>query len=347
MAGAPMSDPLFSKAERDSITDAAAQWCVRLQADDCTDAERKAFEQWLTAHPLHAAEYQAMVEVWDITGQIEPLHPAPAIAIDSLQASPAVPRRTRRWAPHAAAAAVIALAIPVAAYVGWNQGWLPDTYHSYSAGNATRLVVLADGSRVELNLDTELTYANYRDRRSVTLKAGEAFFEVSHDNTHPFVVDAGQGSIKVTGTRFNVWMYQDQVRVTLVDGSVQVNSDRAHHTAGQRLEPGMQASYKAGDEAPSIRQTDARDTSLAWRNGKLIFNDLPLSQALPLINRYLSTPILLADTATGAMRIGGSYNTRDLSNLLASLPKVLPVYVTQNQNGNPVLNRRVPDAPKG
>ncbi|NAT17542.1 peptide ABC transporter substrate-binding protein, partial [Pseudomonas syringae pv. actinidifoliorum] len=81
--------------------------------------------------------------------------------------------------------------------------------------------------------------------------------------------------------------------------------------------------------------------------GKLIFDDLPLSQALPLINRYLPTPILLADSATGAMRLGGSYNTRDLSSLLTSLPKVLPVYVTQNQNGNPVLNRKLPDAPKG
>ncbi|NVL48233.1 peptide ABC transporter substrate-binding protein, partial [Pseudomonas syringae pv. actinidiae] len=53
---------------------------------------------------------------------------------------------------------------------------------------------------------------------------------------------------------------------------------------------------------------------------------------MPLINRYLPTPILLADSATGAMRLGGSYNTRDLSSLLTSLPKVLPVYVTQNQN---------------
>ncbi|AVB14488.1 MULTISPECIES: FecR family protein [Pseudomonas syringae group] len=342
-----MSDPLFSKAEHDAITDAAAHWCMRLHAEDCTAAERKAFEQWLKAHPLHAVEYEAMREVWDITGQIEPLNPAPALPIQATQSNQPVLRRKRRVAPLAAAAAVIALAVPVTGYVGWNQGWLPDTYESYNADTATRLVVLADGSRAELNLGTELTYANYKDRGSVTLKKGEAFFEVSHDNTHPFVVDAGKGSIKVTGTRFNVWMYQDQVRVTLVEGSVQVSSDRAHPSSSHHLDPGMQASYKAGDDAPLISQTDTKDSSLAWRNGKLIFNDLPLSQALPLINRYLQTPILLADTATGAMRLGGSFNTRDLSSLLASLPKVLPVYVTQNQNGNPVLNRRIPDAPKG
>ncbi|MFA0920365.1 FecR domain-containing protein [Pseudomonas tremae] len=346
-----MSDPLFSKAEHDAITDAAAHWCMRLHADDCTDAERKAFDQWLVAHPLHAVEYQAMNEVWYITGQIEPLNPAPIASIGSAQAGQPVSRsrqhRKQRWTQRAAAAAVIALAVPVASYVGWYQGWLPDSYESYNASAATRLVVLADGSRAELNLGTELTYANYRNRRAVTLKSGEAFFEVSHDTTHPFVVDAGQGSIAVTGTRFNVWMYQDQVRVTLVEGSVQVNSDRTHPASSHHLDPGMQASYKAGDDTPLISQTPAQDASLAWRNGKLIFNDLPLSQALPLINRYLQTPILLADSATGAMRLGGSYNTDDLSNLLSSLPKVLPLYVTRNQNGNPVLNRRVFDAPKG
>ncbi|MFA0998049.1 MULTISPECIES: FecR family protein [Pseudomonas syringae group] len=342
-----MSDPLLSKAEHDAITDAAAHWCMRLHADDCTVAEKKAFDQWLKAHPLHAAEYQAMAEIWDITGQIEPLNPAPLLPNVASQASPVLPRRQRRWTPLAAAAAIIALAVPVAGVVGWNQGWLPNAYESYSAGTDTHLVVLADGSRAELNLGTELTYANYKNRRSVTLSKGEAFFEVSHDSTHPFVVDAGQGSIEVTGTRFNVWTYQDQVRVMLVEGSVLVNSDRTHPAGGHHLDPGMQASFKTGDDSPLIRQTKARDTSLAWRNGKLIFDDLPLSQALPLINRYLPTPILLADSATGAMRLGGSYNIRDLSSLLTSLPKVLPVYVTQNQNGNPVLNRKLPDAPKG
>lgn len=342
-----MSDPLFSNAEHDAITDTAAHWCMRLHAEDCTAAERKAFEQWLKAHPLHAIEYNAMLEVWDIAGQIEPLNPAPVRQAQADRPDHVRPRRGGRWAKLAAAAAVVAMALPIAGYVGWHQGWLPDAYETYNADTATRLVMLEDGSRAELNLGTELTYANYRDRRSVTLTKGEAFFEVSHDSTHPFVVDAGAGSIRVTGTRFNVWVYQDQVRVTLVEGSVQINSDRAHPSSSHALAPGMQAIYKTGDDAPLISQTEARDTSLAWRNGKLIFNDLPLSQALPLINRYLQTPILLADSATGAMRLGGSYNTHDLSSLLGSLPKVLPVYVTQNQNGNPVLNRRTSDTPKG
>ncbi|MFH7617873.1 FecR/PupR family sigma factor regulator, partial [Pseudomonas syringae group genomosp. 7] len=41
------------------MTDAAAHCCMRLHAEDCTAAERKAYEQWLNTHPLHAVEYDA------------------------------------------------------------------------------------------------------------------------------------------------------------------------------------------------------------------------------------------------------------------------------------------------
>src|SRR3546814_6608969 len=76
---------------------------------------------------------------------------------------------------------------------------------------------------------------------------------------HPFVVRAGQGQVRVTGTRFNVWMYHDQVRVTLVEGSVWVTSHQALAGNGSQLSPGMQASYKAGDYQPQIREVAPKD----------------------------------------------------------------------------------------
>lgn len=342
-----MSDPILSEAEHDAVTDAAAHWCMRLHASDCTPDERQAFERWRDEHLLHAFEFEAMLEIWDTAEQIVPVNPAPAHNVVHLNRSAEHTTHPSRWRNYAVAAAVALLAFPVAGYVGWNQGLIPNSYDTYDARDATRLVTMADGSRVELNLGTELSFANYKDRRSVVLDKGEAFFEVSHDSQHPFIVNAGKGSIKVTGTKFNVWMYQDQVKVMLVEGSVQVVSDTATPSRSYRLDPGMQASYKAGDLEPQLSETYANDSSLTWRNGKLVINDLPLNQALPLINRYLPQPILLADKATGAMRLGGSYNTRDMAGLLSSLPKVLPVTVTHNQDGNPVINKRPTGSPKG
>ncbi|WLH10258.1 FecR family protein [Pseudomonas hefeiensis] len=325
-----MTEHTLSEAEYDAITDAAAHWCMRLHAVDCTDAERLAFKQWHDADPLHAFEYQAMLEIWAVADHLPRVEAAP---------SPApIPRPRSRWSRLAVAAAVLVLGVPLAAYTGWHLGWVANSYERFEADANVRHITLGDGSQVELNLGSELVFANYKNERRVTLKKGEAFFDVSHDTQHPFVVRAGQGQVRVTGTRFNVWMYQDQVRVTLVEGSVWVTSNQALAGNGSQLSPGMQASYKAGDYQPQIREVAPNDSSLAWRNGKLVLDNLALSDALPLINRYLEHPVMLADNSTGALRIGGIYNLNEVKNLVPSLPKVLPVYLTQNKDGNPVLN---------
>ena len=331
-----MTEKSLSEAEYDAITDAAAHWCMRLHAHDCTAAERQAFEQWHDAHPLHAFEYAAMLEIWDVADHLPRPEPVAVVV-------PFTPRSRLRT--YAVAAAISLVALPLAAFTGWEAGWLPNSYERYDASSGLRQVTLGDGSQVELNLGTELVYSNYKDQRRVTLKKGEAFFKVTHDSTHPFIVRAGEGQVRVTGTQFNVWKYEDQVRVMLLEGSVQISSDKVHGSVP--LTPGMQASYQQGDATPRVRTINPNDTALAWRQGKLILDNLALADALPLINRYLNKPVMLADANTGAIRIGGIYNINEVSNLVPSLPKVLPVYLTQNQDGNPVLNAIPRKTPKG
>lgn len=341
-----MSQTTSSPVNDDTITEAAAQWFMRLQDPDCTDTERSTFSQWLAADPRHAREYDAVCKTWQACEGLPPAFAAPA-ATASMTAAPAarapVTRRYKRTFSFAAAVAALTLALAI----GWNQGWVPSEYHTYEAENATRLVTLPDGSRVELNISTHISYIRYKDRRMVNFDKGEAFFEVAHDALKPFVVKAGKGSIQATGTRFNVWMYQDQVNVILVEGSVLVLGDRSQPDRSVRLSPGMQARYRNSDAQPETSLTQAGDASLAWRYGKLVFNDLPLRQALPLINRYLPTPIMLADSATGDLRLGLSYNIREMSRLLTSLPQVLPVRVTLNEQGQPVLHKQSKTAPRG
>lgn len=331
-----MSEKSLSEAEYDAITDAAAHWCMRLHADDCTAGERQAFADWHDAHPLHAFEYAAMLEIWDVADHLPRSEPAPAVLAFK-------PRRRLR--AHAVAAAVCLAALPLAALTGWEAGWLPSSYEHFEATQGLRKVTLGDGSQVELNLGTELVYSHYKDERRATLKKGEAFFKVAHDSHHPFIVRAGDGQVRVTGTQFNVWKYEDLVRVTLLEGSVQIASDAVHGSVP--LTPGMQASYHTGDATPQIAAISANDSALAWRQGKLVLDNLALADALPLINRYLNKPVMLADTTTGTIRIGGIYNINEVNNLVPSLPRVLPVYLTQNQDGNPVLNSIPRKAPKG
>lgn len=322
-----MSPAYPRTVDHDAITEAAAQWCLRLHAEDCTPAERVAFERWLAAEPLHAHAYRAMAQMWEVS--------------DYLPRRPVQRKRLRNLAT---ATVLGLLALPLAGWLGWRQGWLPDSYQAFESQGSRQHVLLADGSKVELNLNSRLVYTHYINERRVTLKVGEAFFDVHPDAEHPFVVRAGQGQTEAIGTRFNVWKYQDQVRVTLVEGSVNVSSHAGRH--GYRLEPGMQALYRAGDFEPQLNPRHGGDTSLAWRSGKLVLDDLPLADALPLINRYLDKPLVLADNTTGTIRIGGIFNTGEVGKLVSSLPKVLPVYLTRNKAGGTVLNSISP-RPKG
>lgn len=332
-----------SDDELNAITDAAAHWCMRLHAEDCTEEEQAEFAEWLTTSPLHRQEFEAMQDIWITADHL----PRPAAPAQILQL-PLKPRARPPRARHYASAAVITLlALPLAGWIGWDQGWLPNDYQSVESTDSRRTVTLGDGSEVELNLGTSLRYMNFKDQRRVTLSKGEAFFKVHHDALHPFVVRAGSGQTQVTGTQFNVWKYRDQVKVTLVEGSVLVSSENFKLGSGYRLGPGMQAAYHAGDLEPSLNQTYANDASLAWRSGKLVIDNLTLDQALPLINRYLESPLRLADASTGSVRISGIYNTSDVKKLVRTLPKVLPVYLTQDKNGDTVLNRISPPPKKG
>ncbi|MDD2061171.1 FecR domain-containing protein [Pseudomonas sp. GD03860] len=268
-------------------------------------------------------------------------------ADDHANTDAAAQRRRSTWRYYACTAAIALAILPAGAWIGWEQGWLPDSYQHLESTNAISHGMLKDGSEVELNLGTVLRFTNYKQERRVTLIKGEAFFKVRHDSQRPFIVHAANGQTRVTGTQFNVWKYEDQVKVTLVEGSVLVGSNGQGSDEGYRLGPGMQASYQAGDHAPQVSQAHAQDISLSWRQGKLILDNLSLDQALPQINRYLEKPLLLADKSSGSIRISGIYDTTQIHRLVGNLPKVLPVYLTRNKRGNMVLNRISPPPARG
>ncbi len=132
----------------------------------------------------------------------------------------------------------------------------------------TAEVVLADGTTVWLNADSRLTYPDRftGNTREVTLE-GEAYFKVSHDARHPFIVKAGQLSTRVLGTEFNVRSYKESdTHVTLIEGSVQVNTPHAT----QRIQPGEDAHFSG--KSLLVERVDT-ETYTAWRNGEFYFDN--------------------------------------------------------------------------
>lgn len=327
----------------DRISAEAAHWCARLHDADCSDAERAEFAQWLEVDPRHEEEYQAMLEIWQLSELLPPtprVAPAPAAPTPLSDARPRRARRPRSGRRIAAVAAGVLVAIGALWSAGWSAGLLPSRVGYYAAQPTPRGVELADGSKVELNSNSQLIFADFRDRRSAWLKSGgEAYFQVTHDTLQPFSVWTDNGSVRVTGTRFNVWTDPQQMLVTLLEGSVVVSPPDSIDGNSAQLTPGMQARYQKGSQRIELAQV-APAGAIAWTEGKLVIDDLTLQAAIPLINRYLKQPVFLDDATAAAMRIGGIYRTDDLQALVDSLPRVLPVELRKDDQGRTVLASR-------
>ncbi|CAO3408746.1 hypothetical protein [Azospirillum largimobile] len=325
--------PPSNPSDDDRVTEEAADWCLRLQSSDVSDADRAAFERWCLADPRHLAEFDAMREIWGLSAGLRPrvtmapVQPAAQPASGVGQAEPVAivrPASRRRWAMAACVAAALAACWPV----GWSFGVLPGRVDFFVGGGRHRVVELPDGSTVDLNVRTTLFYAQFRDRRSVLMDHGEAYFAVAHDAGLPFTVFTAGHQVRVTGTKFNVWANDGELAVTLTEGSVTVAPSGASSVAAGgeplRLTPGMQGRFGRDSRFGSVARVDPQRI-LSWREGKLVFDNITLAEAVPLLNPYLSQPLRLADRRVGAMRIGGVYDVANLDRVAASLPRVLPV----------------------
>ncbi|HSF44605.1 MAG TPA: FecR domain-containing protein [Chitinophagaceae bacterium] len=163
-------------------------------------------------------------------------------------------------------------------------------YNTMSTPKARQFnLVLADGSRVWLNAASSITYptAFSGKERKVTI-TGEAYFEVAHNNSMPFVVESGKNEVKVLGTHFNINAYDDEnvVRVTLLEGSVDVR--RGTHS--RIIQPGQQAQINKDEQINLTRNVDV-DHVVAWKNGRISFQGADIGTVMRQMSRWYDVDI--------------------------------------------------------
>jgi transmembrane sensor len=151
--------------------------------------------------------------------------------------------------------------------------------------------------------------------------------------------------LEVVGTVFNVRRAGQGLRVTVLEGKVTVRPGT--HSNPVMLTSGYEIESIAGVLATAQRATDLEAT-LAWREGRLVFNNIRLDQALAEAQRYRRAPIVIADAGVSGLRITGAFPTNDPDRLLKLLPEALPVRVSLLDDGTARVSLRKPDskAPK-
>ncbi len=153
---------------------------------------------------------------------------------------------------------------------------------------ARTVVQLPDGSEVHLNYGSKIKYPQIfsGNTREVAL-SGEGYFNVAHDSQKPFIVKTGKLNITALGTVFNVMAYPDHdvVETTLVNGKVvlnQIKDDEKIEVIGTMV-PGEHINYNTRTGA--IVKTEGNlEKYIAWKDGKLVFEDTPISQVAEKLN---------------------------------------------------------------
>lgn len=189
-----------------------------------------------------------------------------------------------------------------------------------NAGMRTHFT-LPDGTAVSLNAGSTLRYPVPYDRqeRKVALE-GEAYFQVTHREEQPFIVEMldEQIAVKVLGTEFNVEAYSEEgmASTTLVEGKVQLLwKNRRGQPCEQSLSPAEKAVYRIGDEACLIRKVNPADET-AWRTGKIVFRDTPLPEVLRKLTHFYDVEFEVEDAVMRKYRFTGTFDNRPLTRIL-------------------------------
>jgi transmembrane sensor len=291
----------------------AADWYARLRAKNVSEIDAARFRAWIAADPAHRREFEAIDDFWDeleaIAESPEVLHERGAIARRRAAAMRNNGRARRRIVWAAAAAVLLVIGVVAGTHHGRTDLYVTDI-------GEQRIVTLSDGSVITLNTATEIRLHFSPDRRAVELVAGQANFEVAKDAARPFIVTAGNRSVRAVGTQFDVFKSGDKVTVTLIEGKVAVTPADASPASTKRssitkpeeivLAAGEQLSYSLKTGPTALKNADIPRVE-AWRARKLDFSDTPLAEAIAEANRYSVVQIVLDAPVFKDARISGRF----------------------------------------
>ncbi len=330
-----------SHSRHDSaVEDQAAFWAARLDGDVLDADQRAELDAWLAKSPEHRALLSEYCQFSaDLEGKVQALVGAGAIALPAHRENSA----RKRWAFPRIASVALAAAAMVAVMI-WVNHTTP-AVENVATSVAQRLAhTLADGTRIELNADTSLRFENSKDERRVRLSRGEALFAVAKNASRPFIVETPSGSVRVTGTTFNVRTDNSAIalEVTVVEGSVEVRPSAPSDARAARP-----YSLKAGDQLAAgaigvvVRELEAGtlEDALAWREGHIVFDDVPLHEVAARLARHHGRRIAV-DPAVAGLGVGGRYGLDDYEGFLATLEVALPVVAHRELSGAVVIGPR-------
>jgi len=174
-------------------------------------------------------------------------------------------------------------------------------------------IILPDSTVVWLNNETRLKYAtDFNKNRSVEL-VGEAYFNVTHDPAHPFLVNIGKHQIKVLGTKFSVNAYPEEnlIETSLISGSVQFETfSETSQSKSYLLEPGNTLLYDKSNNTFDLEKIQSAYYAY-WENGMYSFKDESFESLSYKIKRIFNIEIVFEDQKLKTKTFTGTIGIND------------------------------------
>ncbi|MCX2697470.1 MULTISPECIES: FecR family protein [Ochrobactrum] len=307
------------KAQR-LIQEQAVDWLMQLQASPKDMALAEACARWRASDSRHELAFKKASRVFSDTR---------LLLLQDIDFAKTAARRPR-FPVRATVASMLVFVAFAAAFIAFD-GPMRLRADAMSASSEMPVIKLADGSTVQLNSSSAISFDITNKGRHVHLLRGEAYFIVAKDTQRPFTVSAAKGNITALGTEFDVKLKERGADVVVTEHAVEVKSSASGPAPTPRdtlrLEQGHSVFY---DSATGIGQVTAIDPEFAasWRNGRLIFEDQPLSHVVEDIARHLPGRIMIASNDLAQRRITGTFDLSSPSTALDDFIKVFDLKAT-------------------
>jgi ferric-dicitrate binding protein FerR (iron transport regulator) len=204
------------------------------------------------------------------------------------------------------------------------------TYQEYCTQKGERCtLLLADGTNIRLNSATKIRFPVVfsKDKREVFLD-GEAFFDVAHDETSPFIVHTIDANIRVLGTLFNVTSYAEdsKTQVIVSEGQVAFGGVKQQDEVLLRRN---QVSRIINGGLPSTAEVIRTEKYLAWLKNQMIFENASLAEVFKQLSRKFDVEFKVLDSSLLNRHIMATYSNESLSQIIRSLSLSLRFQYTQ------------------
>ncbi|MGM0377180.1 MAG: FecR family protein [Bacteroidota bacterium] len=295
---------------------------ARILSGEGDEIDEGLLEQWLNANPQNRAEWQKIREAWEsgedarFLGEIDTSSAWDRVKRFTVEDSHSVSdgRKSSRRLVWASVAAGLVLIIGLA--WGVLSPFSQDQSSLIVSSNDREEIELSDGSRVTLNSGSRFKCDQpFEGKKRVVDLDGEGYFRVEGNRERPFVVRAGEVTIRVTGTRFNVRAYPnlDITEVSVIEGSVEVVPPAG--SGYKTLQGGQTALFERNTGRVTVK--DQNDPNvLSWITGEMTFRETPLNEVSQTLERVYGVDIQLSDSSLGQEKLTANFSDNSLDFVL-------------------------------